>query len=46
MPAATKAVRLMEIGMEIEEDEVWDKIASSRDSKGTIFHPHTEAFGG
>lgn len=45
MPAATKAVRLMEIGMEIEEDEVWDKIATSRDNKDTIFHPHVAVFG-
>lgn len=45
MPAATKAVRLMEIGMETEEDEVWDKIAANRDRKDTSFHPHTEVFG-
>ena len=45
IPAATKAVRLMEIGMEIEEDEVWDNIASRRDSKNTVFHPHIEVFG-
>ena len=45
MPAATKAVRLMEIGMEIEEDEVWDEIATSRDNKDTIFHSHSTAFG-
>jgi hypothetical protein len=46
MPAATKAVRLMEIGMETEEDEVWDKIAASRDQKDdTTFHPHNEVFG-
>ncbi len=45
MPAATKAVRLMEIGMEIEEDEIWDKIAASRDNKATIFHPHSSVFG-
>ncbi len=45
MPAATKAVRLMEIGMEIEEDEVWDKIAAKRDHKITTFHPHAEVFG-
>jgi len=44
MPAATKAVRLMEIGMETEEDEVWDKIAASRDKKDAIFRSHTEAF--
>ncbi len=44
MPAATKAVRLIEIGMEAEEDEVWDKIAASRDTKSTVFHSHSEAF--
>ena len=44
MPAATKAVRLIEIGLEIEEDEVWDKIAANRDHKDTTFHPHTKAF--
>jgi hypothetical protein len=45
MPAATKAMRLMEIGMESEEDEVWDKIAASRDLKDTRFYPHSEVFG-
>ena len=45
MPAATQAVRLLEIGMEIEEDEVWDKIASSRDRKDTVFHSHAKVFG-
>lgn len=45
MPAATKAVRLMEIGMETEEDEVWDQIAASRDNKDTIFHSHLTVFG-
>jgi hypothetical protein len=34
----------MEIGMEIEEDEVWDEIAASRDNKDTIFHPHLAVF--
>lgn len=45
MPAATKAVRLMEIGMEVEEDEIWDKLAANRDTKNTVFRSHTEAFG-
>lgn len=45
MPAATKAVRLMEIGMEVEEDDIWDKIAIDRDHKDTTFHSHTKAFG-
>lgn len=45
MPAATKAVRLMEIGMEVEEDDIWDKIAADRDHKDSTFYSHTEAFG-
>lgn len=45
MPAATKAVRLMEIGLEVEEDDIWDKLAAGRDHKGSAFHSHTEAFG-
>lgn len=45
MPAATKAVRLMEIGMEIEEDTIWDKIAESRDRKSSTFISHSEVFG-
>jgi hypothetical protein len=45
MPAATKAVRLMEIGMEVEEDDIWEKIASGRDHKDSTFRSHTEAFG-
>lgn len=45
MPAATKAVRLMEIGMEVEEDDAWDKVAASRDRNDSNFHSHTETFG-
>lgn len=45
MPAATKAVRLMEIGMEVEEDDIWDKVAASRDNKNNTFRPHSEVFG-
>jgi mRNA interferase RelE/StbE len=44
MPAATKALRLMEIGLELEEDDVWDKIASNRDRKDSVFRTHTEVF--
>jgi hypothetical protein len=44
MPPATKAVRLLEIGMEIEEDAVWDEIAAKRDRKDTTFHSHSEVF--
>ena len=45
MPAATKAVRLMEIGMEVEEDDIWEKIAADRDRKNSTLHSHTKAFG-
>lgn len=44
VPTATKAQHLIEIGLEIEEDEAWDKIASSRDNKSTAFHAHSEVF--
>lgn len=44
MPAATKAVRLMEIGLEVEEDDIWDKIAAKRDLKNSKFHPHSKVF--
>jgi hypothetical protein len=44
MPTATKAMRLIEIGLETEEDEVWDRIAAQRDQKGATFHPHSEVF--
>ena len=44
VPTATKAEHLIEIGLEIEEDEAWDKIASSRDTKSTIFQTHSKVF--
>lgn len=44
MPAATKAVRLMEIGMEVEEDDIWDEVAESRDNKNSTFSTHDKAF--
>jgi hypothetical protein len=44
VPTATKAEHLIEIGLETEEDEAWDKIASMRDTKQTKFHTHSEVF--
>ena len=44
VPTATKAEHLIEIGLEAEEDETWDKIASARDTKRTVFHTHSEVF--
>ncbi|HVC36424.1 MAG TPA: hypothetical protein VNE40_03205 [Candidatus Dormibacteraeota bacterium] len=45
MPTATKAMRLIEIGLEIEEDEIWDKIATQRDQKDTNYFTHSQVFG-
>jgi len=44
VPVATKAMQLLAIGLESEEDVVWDKIASSRDTKDATFVSHDEAW--
>ena len=45
VPTATKAVRLIEMALELEEDEYWDKLASERDQKNTKFYTHAEVWG-
>lgn len=44
MPEATKATRLLEIGLELEEDQMWDEIANRRDKKGAHFISHLQAW--
>lgn len=44
MPQATKATRLLEIALEIEEDYAWDKMARKRDTKNARFVPHAHAW--
>ena len=44
MPEATKAAELLMRALEIEEDEVWDMIARSRDRKGARFVSHQKAW--
>ena len=44
IPQATKAVRLLEFAMELEEDQIWNKIALNRDSKTARFIPHDKAW--
>lgn len=44
MPSATKAARLIEFALELEEDAVWESIANSRDTKGVRFFPHKKAW--
>ena len=44
MPAATKAARLLETALELEEDRVWDVIAQKRDMKGARYFSHDKAW--
>ena len=44
IPQATKAVYLLGIALEIEEDMVLDKIAGARDSKNARFLSHKQAW--
>lgn len=44
VPEATKASRLVEIALEIEEDTAWDRIADKRDRRGAKFLPHKSAW--
>ena len=44
VPEATKAERLLEIGLELEEDQVWDEIAAKRDTPAARFIAHSQVF--
>lgn len=45
VPTATKAERLLEIALEIEEDDVWNRIASTRQhAKNTSYLSHNQAW--
>lgn len=44
VPQATKAVELLRIALEIEEDQVWTTVASTRDKKGARFISHEKAW--
>lgn len=35
VPVATKAGRLLEVALEIEENQAWEQIAAKRDTKAT-----------
>jgi predicted transcriptional regulator len=45
VPPATKAEHLLELALEIEEDEAWDRIAAKRDTTKAHFHRHSQVFG-
>ena len=44
MPEATKAARLLEVALEVEEDLFWNQIAEKRDKKQTRFITHASAW--
>lgn len=43
-PQATKISQLLEIALELEEDEVWDRVAMRRDTKDARFIDHAQAW--
>ena len=44
-PIATTAGRLLETALEIEEDKIWDEIASKREQASGKKYTHEEAWG-
>jgi hypothetical protein len=44
VPDATLAARLIETALELEEDMVWDTLASERDTKHATYIPHDNAW--
>ena len=44
VPQATKAVQLLRLAVEIDEDEVFGRIAEARDTKESKFIPHNKAW--
>ena len=43
-PKSTKVVNLLRVAMEIEEDDILNEIASSRDNKNSEFINHEDAW--
>ena len=44
VPQATKALHLIRLALEIEEDELWNAIAKKRDTKDAKFLSHEKAW--
>ncbi|OGN09960.1 MAG: hypothetical protein A3J46_04490 [Candidatus Yanofskybacteria bacterium RIFCSPHIGHO2_02_FULL_41_11] len=44
VPKATKAARLLEIALEIEEDQVWNKLAEKREADKSPYLSHKKAW--
>lgn len=45
VPRASKALDLIRIALEIEEDQVWDRLALKRDTKNAKFVSHQKVWG-
>ena len=41
---SAKAVQLIQIAIQMDEDDVWDSLASQRDTKGAKFISHKNAW--
>lgn len=44
VPQATKALRLLETALELEEDQVWDNLATHRDTNDAHYISHPKAW--
>jgi len=44
IPEATKAARLLELALEIEEDQIWNQIAENRDKYKGRYFSHKQAW--
>lgn len=44
VPQATKAAKLLETALELEEDQVWDALAQKRDTKNAKYVAHNKAW--
>lgn len=44
MPQATKAVNLLQVALELEEDKIWDQVAGNRDFQNAQFISHKKAW--
>ena len=44
VPQATKALYLIRVALEVEEDDVWNAIAEKRDTKDAKFLSHDKAW--
>lgn len=44
VPQATEAVRLIKVALEIDEDDIWNRLAEERDTPDAKFVSHEEAW--